>query len=91
MMTRRQLLGLSAGAGASLTIGMLPGVKEICGKSIGKRAPLRLIKISPMPGIQYSQNALNFMSHARFETPRQAIYGMKDPNVEFLIEYVSAS
>jgi len=30
------------------------------------------------------------MERARFETPRQAIYGMKDPSIRFIIEYVQA-
>jgi len=41
-----------------------------------------------VPGVCYSETTLAFMARARFETPRQAIYGMKDPNIRFLIEHV---
>lgn len=87
MMTRRQLLGIATGAGAAITVGMLPGLSGIRG---GAKAPgsVRRIKISPVPGVSYSKATLAFMHRARFETPRHAIYGMKDPNIPFLIQHV---
>ena len=72
MINRRQLLGYAGAAGAAMTVGMLPGLRNVRG------------------GTGPSAATLAFMRRARFETPRQAIYGMKDPNIPFLIEHVAS-
>ena len=90
MMNRRTLLGMTGAAGAALTVATLPGLRHLCGKPNGAVKCGRCVKLSPIAGISYSAATLAFMDRARFDTPRQAIYGMKDPNIQFLIEHVSA-
>jgi hypothetical protein len=90
MINRRQLLGYAGAAGAAMTVGMLPGLRNVRGGTGPSAATRRRIKLSPIPGVSYSAATLAFMRRARFETPRQAIYGMKDPNIPLLIEHVAS-
>lgn len=89
-MKRRNLLALIGASSATITIASLPGLNHLCGGKTLKHSRNRCIKISPIPGVVYTTSALAFMERARFETPRQAIYGMKDPSIRFIIEYVQA-
>lgn len=88
MMKRRQILGYAGVAGAAITVGMLPGLRSVCGRKARRKFDRPSIKLSPVPGVAYSATTLAFMARARFDTPRQAIYGMKDPNIQFFIEHV---
>lgn len=90
MMNRRALLGMTGAAGAALAVGMIPGLKGSGARTNRSSNAGKNIRICPVPGVSYSAATLAFMQRARFETPRQAIYGMKDPNIQFLIEHVSA-
>lgn len=73
-----------------MTVAMVPGLMNVSGGLGRSKSSRRCIKLSPVVGVSYSEATLAFMKRARFETPRQAIYGMKDPNIEFMIEHVSA-
>lgn len=88
-MKRRDLLALTGATGAALTVGVLPGLRSVCGNPSRSQGATRRVKLTPVPGVAYSDSALAFMERARFGTPRQAIYGMKDPNIEFFVEHVS--
>lgn len=88
MVKRRQFLGYAGAAGAALTVTLLPGLRSFVSGSVQSKDTRRAIKLSPVPGLFYTETTLAFMSRARFVTPRQAIYGMKDPNIPFLIEHV---
>ncbi len=89
-MKRRNLITLIGSSTAALTVATLPGLRLLCADKKVTKVQKRCIKISPLPGVVYRPAALAFMERARFDTPRQAIYGMKDPNVRFMIEYVSS-
>jgi hypothetical protein len=89
-MKRRNILTLIGASTAALTVGTFPCLKSLSSSHRASHSPKRRLKLSPVPGVAYSESALAFMQRARFETPRQAIYGMKDPNIEFIIEYVTA-
>jgi hypothetical protein len=67
---------------------MLPGLNGFSGSPALRKRAHRHIRLSPVPGFAYSAASLAFMGRARFESPRQAIYGMKDPNIPFLIQHV---
>lgn len=88
MMNRRQILGFAGLAGAALTVGIVPGLRSVGASAGSAKSHRASIKLSPVPGVSYSPATLAFMARARFETPRQAIYGMKDPNIPFFIEHV---
>jgi hypothetical protein len=87
-MKRRNILTLIGASTAALTVVTIPGLQLLCGSKSQSRIKKRCIKISPVPGVNYSAAALAFMERARFDTPRQAIYGMKDPSMRFIIEYL---
>jgi hypothetical protein len=89
-MKRRNIITLIGASTAALTLATLPGLRQFCGGKALSNSRKRNIKISPIPGVSYTPTALAFMERARFENPRQAIYGMKDPSVRFIIEYVHA-
>lgn len=89
-MKRRNILNLIGVSAAALTVSTLPNLLSLGVAHRAFHSSKRRLKLSPIPGVAYSESALAFMERARFETPRQAIYGMKDPNIEFFIEYVSA-
>jgi hypothetical protein len=89
-MKRRNMLTLVGVSTAALTVATFPGLRQFCGGKALAKPRKRCIKISPIPGVTYTPSAIAFMGRARFENPRQAIYGMKDPNVRFIIEYVQA-
>lgn len=71
-----------------MTVGMLPGLLHVGGESARIKSACRSIRLAPVPGISYTAATLAFMERARFESPRQAVYGMKDPNIPFLIQHV---
>jgi hypothetical protein len=90
-MKRRNILNLIGASTALLTVSTFPSLLSLGAAHRAASHPSKCrLKLSPIPGVAYSDSALAFMERARFETPRQAIYGMKDPNIEFFIEYVSA-
>jgi hypothetical protein len=88
--TGSQALRLTGLAGSALTLGVLPGLGDQGGHGSSALRRSKLVKLSPLPGVSYRKRTLDFMERARFETPRQAIYGMKDPRIPFVIESVPA-
>lgn len=84
-LSRRSLL-ISGGAAGAAFLVTLPGLESICGDSTVPKAAR--VKLSPIPGVKYRPSVIEFMRTARFSSPRDAIYGLKTPEIEYYLENV---
>lgn len=88
-MNRRKILGLIGVTGAAMSVAILPGVQSLGAANSRPRNKSRKIRLTAVPGVSYSKGTLAYMERARFETPRQAIFGIKDPSIPVIVEYVA--
>ena len=85
--SRRKILGVVTGGAAGVgLVATLPGLKQITLGQSSRTSLRKRVQLVPVPGVKYRKRALDFMATARFKDPRSAIYGMRDPNVPFLIK-----
>lgn len=89
MMNRRKVLSLIGVTGAAMSVAILPGVQALAAASARPKNKSRKIRLTAIPGVSYSKSTLAYMERARFDTPRQAIFGLKDPTTPFIVEYVA--
>ena len=88
--SRRSVFKFGGAALGISTIAVLPGLKDVCDVSKNSRRSDRKVKLVPIKGVSYSPATLAFMESSRFESPKHAIYGLRNPNIEFYLEYIES-
>lgn len=82
-MDRRSFLaGLTVVTITAGAVGVLATVSSTSSRGRAGRVRLRAI-----PGKRYPEYFLRFIREKTFETPRAALLAVKDPELEYLIEY----